>query len=463
MQKHLVKAGITGWAQVNDLRGDTDLARRIQYDLYYIDHWSVWFDLRILALTLWHILTEPQRPLTGDLPPAAPTTTAASGVDAAGAVPPRPTPREALLAGAALIVAFAIALAAYAVLVVPGPWFPNARTQSWKATDLKLVTGTGVLEGNALVVTASDATNMVVVSLVTDLRSSEFPAIAWTVQRVPDGADVRMLWTTDIAPGRTNLAPVTVESGRLLPVLLTGNPAWVGRVKGIGLAVRTPLSEPFRIEAVSAKPMGVPQVVAERVREWLAFEPFDGASINTITGGADLQDLPLPPLAALAVALATLLLWVVHRKLPRVYAHGPAYTLAALFALAWFALDARWIANLVRQTGVTLARYEGMATATSTRPPTTGSCTCSSKRYAPQCPRRRHAFSSPRARLTCADARPTICIRTTSGSNHRGMSSRDRNGCAPAIGCSSTSAAASSTTPPENPCAGTTARRSAPI
>ena len=37
MQKHLVKAGITGWAQVNDLRGDTDLAQRIQYDLYYIE------------------------------------------------------------------------------------------------------------------------------------------------------------------------------------------------------------------------------------------------------------------------------------------------------------------------------------------------------------------------------------------------------------------------------------------
>lgn len=57
MQKHLVKAGITGWAQVNDLRGDTDLTRRIEFDLYYIDNWSLWFDLRILCLTLWHILT----------------------------------------------------------------------------------------------------------------------------------------------------------------------------------------------------------------------------------------------------------------------------------------------------------------------------------------------------------------------------------------------------------------------
>lgn len=52
MKKHLVKAGITGWAQVNGLRGDTDLNRRIEYDLYYIKHWSVTFDLWIVALTL---------------------------------------------------------------------------------------------------------------------------------------------------------------------------------------------------------------------------------------------------------------------------------------------------------------------------------------------------------------------------------------------------------------------------
>jgi putative colanic acid biosynthesis UDP-glucose lipid carrier transferase len=56
MQKHLVKAGITGWAQVNDLRGDTDLSERIRYDLYYIENWSLWFDLRIILLTLFHVL-----------------------------------------------------------------------------------------------------------------------------------------------------------------------------------------------------------------------------------------------------------------------------------------------------------------------------------------------------------------------------------------------------------------------
>jgi putative colanic acid biosynthesis UDP-glucose lipid carrier transferase len=55
MQKHLVKAGITGWAQVNDLRGDSDLRKRIQFDLYYIENWSFWFDLRILTLTVWRV------------------------------------------------------------------------------------------------------------------------------------------------------------------------------------------------------------------------------------------------------------------------------------------------------------------------------------------------------------------------------------------------------------------------
>jgi putative colanic acid biosynthesis UDP-glucose lipid carrier transferase len=55
MQKHLVKAGITGWAQVNDLRGDSDLHERIRYDLYYIENWSLWFDLRIMALTFVHL------------------------------------------------------------------------------------------------------------------------------------------------------------------------------------------------------------------------------------------------------------------------------------------------------------------------------------------------------------------------------------------------------------------------
>jgi Undecaprenyl-phosphate glucose phosphotransferase len=53
MLRHKTKAGMTGWAQVNGWRGNTSLKKRIEYDLYYIEHWSVVFDLRILLMTLW--------------------------------------------------------------------------------------------------------------------------------------------------------------------------------------------------------------------------------------------------------------------------------------------------------------------------------------------------------------------------------------------------------------------------
>jgi putative colanic acid biosynthesis UDP-glucose lipid carrier transferase len=51
MKKHLVKAGITGWAQVHGLRGDTDLRKRIEYDLFYIEEWSIGLDLKIITMT----------------------------------------------------------------------------------------------------------------------------------------------------------------------------------------------------------------------------------------------------------------------------------------------------------------------------------------------------------------------------------------------------------------------------
>ena len=53
MQKHMVKAGITGWAQINGWRGDTDLAKRIEYDLHYINNWSIWLDIKIIFLTFY--------------------------------------------------------------------------------------------------------------------------------------------------------------------------------------------------------------------------------------------------------------------------------------------------------------------------------------------------------------------------------------------------------------------------
>jgi putative colanic acid biosysnthesis UDP-glucose lipid carrier transferase len=52
MLRHRVKAGLTGWAQVHGWRGNTSIKKRIQYDLYYIENWSLALDLKILWMTL---------------------------------------------------------------------------------------------------------------------------------------------------------------------------------------------------------------------------------------------------------------------------------------------------------------------------------------------------------------------------------------------------------------------------
>ena len=52
MERHREKAGITGWAQINGLRGDTPIEERTRYDVWYVEHWSIWLDIKIMLRTV---------------------------------------------------------------------------------------------------------------------------------------------------------------------------------------------------------------------------------------------------------------------------------------------------------------------------------------------------------------------------------------------------------------------------
>lgn len=56
--RHFAKSGITGWAQVNGWRGDTSIEKRVEYDIYYIENWSFWLDLKIIWLTFFGRATQ---------------------------------------------------------------------------------------------------------------------------------------------------------------------------------------------------------------------------------------------------------------------------------------------------------------------------------------------------------------------------------------------------------------------
>ena len=54
-----MKAGLTGWAQVNGWRGNTSLDKRIEFDLYYINNWSLLLDFKIILMTVWKGFVNP--------------------------------------------------------------------------------------------------------------------------------------------------------------------------------------------------------------------------------------------------------------------------------------------------------------------------------------------------------------------------------------------------------------------
>lgn len=59
MLRHKMKAGITGWAQISGWRGNTSLEKRIEYDIYYLTHWSIWFDIKIIIMTIFSGINNP--------------------------------------------------------------------------------------------------------------------------------------------------------------------------------------------------------------------------------------------------------------------------------------------------------------------------------------------------------------------------------------------------------------------
>jgi hypothetical protein len=261
--------------------------------------------------------------------------------------------RAAMLFAAGLV----LCVLAYLAANVPAKWFPSATQKAWSARELTLTRGVGRVEDDSLIVAAPDSSGLVLVSLVTDFRSNDYPSIAWVAIDVPRKSDVRLLWSNDYAPNKLHSAPLTIASGRLMPIVLVKDPNWVGRITGLALAVRGPLPQPLMIRGVAAKPTGAIEIMRDRVHEWSAFEGWSGSSINTITGGADAQDLPLQVLLAVAIAIAVGAWYALARRGAGV-ARLPM-AIALLFVVAWFVLDARWGWNLARQVRETAAQYAG--------------------------------------------------------------------------------------------------------
>ena len=282
--------------------------------------------------------------------------------------------------------------------------------------------------------------------------------IAWSGSGFPENADVRFLWRTDYAPSKLNSVPVTIAAGRLTPVVMAKNPDWVGRVTGIALAVRGPLARARpRVGRRREARRRVGQF-ADRLREWLAFEGWSGTSINTITGGADVQELPLPTLLVVALLVAVVAWFAFAWRGGRLAALPAA--LAVLFLAAWIVLDVQWTWNLARQVAVTRAQYGGKDWRERHAAAEDGPLFQFVERARAQAARRARARLRRGGRRVFPRARgvlPLPAQRALRSVPQYGC--RPQAGCGPAITSSSTSAAASRTTPTRRSCASKAAKR----
>ncbi len=280
---------------------------------------------------------------------------------APSAAAPSPVRRRDIVVGTVLaLVALLAVLVAYTLAAAPGHWFSAASSRDWPGSAMKLVYGTGGVQGDALVVTAPGDARTIIASVDVNFATGDYPGVQWQVEGLPADADVRTVFRTSVSRGQ-NLAPVVVESGRARPVILAGTAAWNGRATGLALAIRlagdAPLAAPIRIHGVRATTMDARATLADRIREWYTFEPINGTTINTLTGGADSQSLPLPLLAATVAALASLALFLLHRYAPSRFGVRPLAAIGTVFVVAWLVVDARLGWNLALQARDTVARY----------------------------------------------------------------------------------------------------------
>jgi hypothetical protein len=248
--------------------------------------------------------------------------------------------------------------AAYLYLAAPGPWFGGAPTLRYNGAQMTALRGSGQVDGTRFVVTATDSANVAMVSVnVSALPASDYRRVRWVLKEPQGDVVLAMVWHTDRLPGKVNSASLQSSAEGVQTLLTIGEPYWSGRIGTMALAVRGTLRQPLIIESVTFDALGAPEVVADRWRDWVAFLPWNGLSINAAIGGPLEQSLWLTSAGAI-VALCALALCMGWRRRHAMEAH-PQFplTVVAIIVAVWITLDARWLWIRLNQAQATAATF----------------------------------------------------------------------------------------------------------
>jgi hypothetical protein len=266
---------------------------------------------------------------------------------------------QCIAAATSFVVSVAACVVGYLAFAASGPWIGAPPILHWSARELSATRGRVQPMPDALIIAAPDSSGTVVISLNTTFRARDYPVVAWDAAGIPDDVEATLLWYSDIDSSRVFRHPLSVEDGRIAPARVAQDPGWLGRIGGLALVLRGSFANPIAVRGAAAKPMSAIQVAGERLREWLEFEPWTGASINGFATPQENDHLPLLAVLGTVTALATLIYAGLWWWKSRSFAPAALGGLVAIFLAAWVVADARWQWNLARQARATRTFYGG--------------------------------------------------------------------------------------------------------
>jgi len=246
----------------------------------------------------------------------------------------------------------------YLAITIPDRWFGATSPKTFEARTLAVAVSTGAIDEDALAVTP-DPSGTIIITIAVAFSAGDYRSVAWRVTGLPPGSEARLLWRSEARPGRTFTFAIPQEADRLAPVVVSRDQNWIGPLNGLALALRLPTPEQVRITGVTVDPMTLSSQLEGRLRDWTTFEAWSGASINTVVGGADLQELPLPVLFGIAALIAAGVAVALARWRPEWIGARLPLALVIMFMAGWLVLDLRWQWNLARQVVVTGRTYAG--------------------------------------------------------------------------------------------------------
>lgn len=258
-----------------------------------------------------------------------------------------------------LVVVSALVLTVcYLQIQWPGRWMSgNAPPLKWSGSALELRKGQGIKGVDSLTIEELDQQEIAVASVVPKtFRARDYPAVIWDIENVLPGSQLIFVWRDDQDLERFRSRVLQPVDGRVAPLEMGADENWRGNIIGLALFVKGRLAAPIKINGVSLRPFNVVDELNRIGTGWFQPEGWSARSINFVDANADQQN---PPLMLALCATLTLALVLCLAAVKRGWVRSYEMWLWGILFAGWFALDARWEWNLLRQLDATWQQYAG--------------------------------------------------------------------------------------------------------